>query len=110
MTGVQTCALPIFDGGDYLAVNQVAVIDKGTNDGLQQGSMFALKEKGYAVKGDKGEYHYDDENNKKSIQLPETVVGELIVIRPYESFSLALITRSETPIHKRMIVTSPQTK
>lgn len=109
-TNSKASLLGSIDGGDYLAVNQVAVIDKGTNDGLQQGSMFALKEKGYAVKGDKGEYHYDDENNKKSIHLPETVVGELIVIRPYESFSLALITRSETPIHKRMIVTSPQTK
>ncbi|OCH12117.1 peptidoglycan-binding protein [Aliivibrio sp. 1S165] len=107
--GMGVSILGSIDGGEYLAVNQVAVIDRGSNDGLFQGSMFSLKEEGYVVKGNKGEYYYDLDKgkNKNSHQLPQTQIGELIVIRPYETFSLALITRSEMPIHKGVIAVSP---
>ncbi len=107
--GMGVSILGSIDGGEYLAVNQVAVIDRGTNDGLLQGSMFSLKEEGNVVKGNKGEYYYDLDKgkNKNSLQLPQTKIGELIVIRPYEKFSLALITRSEMPIHKGVIAISP---
>jgi hypothetical protein len=85
------------------------VIDKGSNDGLLQGSMFSLREEGNIVNGNKGEYYYetDKDTKKKGIQLPQTEIGELIVIRPYEKFSLALITKSEMPIHKGVIAVSP---
>ncbi|WP_300173478.1 LysM peptidoglycan-binding domain-containing protein [uncultured Aliivibrio sp.] len=95
-------------GGKYLAVNQVAVVDRGSNDGIQQGNMFSLKENGHVVKGKKGEYFYDlnKGDSEKGIQLPQVTIGELIIIRPYEAFSLALITRSETVIHQDTIVLS----
>ncbi|CED72657.1 putative cell wall degradation enzyme [Aliivibrio wodanis] len=106
---LQAAILGSIDGGQYLAVNQVAVINKGSEDGVIQGSMFTLKESGHVVQGDKGEYQYAiDKESKKGIQLPQTNVGELIVIRPYEYFSLALITKSEAPIHKSIIAVSPQ--
>lgn len=106
---IDVSILGSIDGGEYLAVNQVAVIDKGSNDGLLQGSMFSLKEEGNIVNGNKGEYYYevDKDTKKKGIQLPQTEIGELIVIRPYEKFSLALITKSEMPIHKGVIAVSP---
>lgn len=96
-------------GGDYLAVNQVTVIDRGSDDGLQQGSRYLLKEKGREVNGHKGEYYYDSNNiEKEGFQLPKIEIGELIVIRPYKQFSLALITRGERPINNTTLVESPK--
>lgn len=96
-------------GGDYLAVNQVTVIDRGSDDGLQQGSSYLLKEEGREVHGNKGEYYYDSNKiEKEGFQLPQIEVGELIVIRPYKQFSLALITRGERPINKNTLVISPR--
>lgn len=96
-------------GGDYLAVNQVTIIDRGSDDGLQQGSRYLLKEEGREVNGHRGEYYYDSNNiEKEGFQLPKIEVGELIVIRPYKQFSLALITRGERPINKNTLVISPR--
>lgn len=96
-------------GGDYLAVNQVMIIDRGSDDGLQQGSRYLLKEEGREVNGHRGEYYYDSNNiEKEGFQLPKIEIGELIVIRPYKQFSLALITRGERPINKNTLVISPK--
>ncbi|MCV5959403.1 hypothetical protein OFO30_28885, partial [Escherichia coli] len=46
----------------------------------------------------------------KKITLPQSKVGELLVIRPYEYFSLALITTSTKPINKEVSVVSPLTQ
>ncbi|MDW3642450.1 peptidoglycan-binding protein, partial [Vibrio sp. 1291-1] len=40
----------------------------------------------------------------------QSKVGELLVIRPYEYFSLALITTSTKPINKEVSVVSPLTQ
>ena len=96
-------------GGDYLSVNQVTIIDRGSDDGLQQGSRYLLKEEGREVNGHRGEYYYDSNSiEKEGFQLPKIEVGELIVIRPYKQFSLALITRGERPINKNTLVISPR--
>lgn len=109
---IQLSILGSIDGGEYLAVNHVAVVDKGFKDGLLQGSMFYLKEVGHVIKGKKGSYYYDlnGDNGEKEIQLPQVTTGELIIIRPYEAFSLALITKSELPIHQGTMAISPITE
>lgn len=96
-------------GGDYLAVNQTIVIDRGSDDGLQQGSVYLLKEEGREVHGNKGEYYYgSNQIEKEGFQLPKIEVGEFIVIKLYKRFSLALITRGEKPINKNTLVVSPK--
>ncbi|MBD1573910.1 LysM peptidoglycan-binding domain-containing protein [Vibrio sp. S17_S38] len=98
------------DNHAFMSVNQVVIIDRGSDDGLVQGSMFNLSKVGSAVYGKKGQYSYkegDFFHAGKRIDLPPIAIGEMIVIRPYEKFSLALITKSEEPIKKDSIAISP---
>lgn len=95
------------DGAKFSAKNQVVVIDRGTHDELRQGSMFALSASGAVVYGDQGDYSYEDEVLGHQIQLPDTEVGSLMVIRPYQYFSLALVTQSSQPISDETLVVSP---
>ena len=95
------------DGAKFSAKNQVVVIDRGTHDGLRQGSMFALSASGAVVYGDQGDYSYEDEVLGEQIQLPDTEVGSLMVIRPYQYFSLALVAQSSQSISDETLVVSP---
>ncbi|UWZ97139.1 LysM peptidoglycan-binding domain-containing protein [Vibrio splendidus] len=95
------------DGSQYSAKNQVVVINKGSQDNLRQGSMFTLSESGAVVFGKQGEYSYKESVASDKVQLPSTSLGSLMVIRPYEYFSLALITQSSKPVSNDILAVSP---
>lgn len=95
------------EGGKFSAKNQVVVIDRGTHDNLRQGSMFSLSQSGTVVYGQQGDYSYDNETLGDKIQLPNTEIGNLMVIRPYQYFSLALVTQSSKPISQDTLAVSP---
>ncbi|OEE00327.1 LysM peptidoglycan-binding domain-containing protein [Vibrio cyclitrophicus] len=95
------------DGSQYSAKNQVVVINKGSQDNLRQGSMFTLSENGAVVFGKQGEYSYKESAASDKVQLPSTSLGSLMVIRPYEYFSLALITQSSKPVSNDILAVSP---
>ncbi|CDU07886.1 putative protein containing LysM domain [Vibrio coralliirubri] len=95
------------DGSQYSAKNQVVVINKGSQDNLRQGSMFTLSESGAVVFGKQGEYSYQESAASDKVQLPSTSLGSLMVIRPYEYFSLALITQSSKPVSNDILAVSP---
>ncbi|MCF7488591.1 LysM peptidoglycan-binding domain-containing protein [Vibrio sp. A2-1] len=95
------------DGSQYSAKNQVVVINKGSQDNLCQGSMFTLSESGAVVFGKQGEYSYQESAASDKVQLPSTSLGSLMVIRPYEYFSLALITQSSKPVSNDILAVSP---
>ncbi|CAM2772272.1 LysM peptidoglycan-binding domain-containing protein [Vibrio ordalii] len=100
----ETHILGSLEGSEYSAQNQVVVIDKGLADQLRQGTMFDLIQAGSKVSGKKGQHQH---NLDETLQLPSSLVGSLMVIRPYEHFSLALITDSRVPIGKSVIAVSP---
>ncbi|MEZ8230574.1 LysM peptidoglycan-binding domain-containing protein [Vibrio splendidus] len=95
------------DGSQYSAKNQVVVINKGSQDNLRQGSMFTLSESGAVVFGKQGEYSYKESAASDKVQLPSISLGSLMVIRPYEYFSLALITQSSKPVSNDILAVSP---
>ncbi|WP_299693851.1 LysM peptidoglycan-binding domain-containing protein [uncultured Vibrio sp.] len=95
------------EGSQYSAKNQVVVINKGTKDSLRQGSMFTLSERGVVVFGQQGEYSYKESATRDKVQLPSTSPGSLMVIRPYDYFSLALITHSSKPVSNDIVAVSP---
>ncbi len=95
------------EGIRFSSTNQVVVIDKGTADKLKQGSVFDLKEDAHPVAKDGDGFQKEVGLFDKPIILPQSKVGELLVIRPYEYFSLALITNSTKPISNEVTVVSP---
>jgi len=96
-------------GSQFSAKNQVLIIDRGTHDNLRQGSMFDLKAGGATVFKKQGEYTYEGSVGDK-VELPDTKAGTLMVIRPYEFFSLALVTNSAKPINGDILAVSPLLK
>ncbi|MBR9875833.1 MAG: LysM peptidoglycan-binding domain-containing protein [Vibrionaceae bacterium] len=95
------------EGIHFSSTNQVVVIDKGRVDKLKQGSVFDLKEDAHPVAKDGDGFQREVGLFDKPIILPQSKVGELLVIRPYEYFSLALITNSTKPINNEVTVVSP---
>ncbi|KQA17258.1 LysM peptidoglycan-binding domain-containing protein [Vibrio metoecus] len=106
--GSEAHILGSLEGSQYAGQNQVVVMDQGSSDGLAQGSMFELYQAGAKVSDKKGEFTYQQEGSDVDVQLPSLKVGTLMVIRPYERFSLALITNSSAPISHDVLALSPQ--
>ncbi|MGY3568360.1 LysM peptidoglycan-binding domain-containing protein [Vibrio paucivorans] len=104
----QATILGALEGVEYVGQNQIVVIDKGTQDKLRQGSMFELYQQGSKVFKQGNEFSYQEERGAGELQLPDTPVGSLMVIRPYPFFSLALITDSKAPIDKNVTALSPE--
>lgn len=108
--GTSARLLGNIEGIRFSSTNQVVVIDKGTADSLKQGSVFDLKENANPVYQDGDGFKKEVSLFDKAIILPQRKVGELLVIRPYEYFSLALITNSTKPINNEITVVSPLTE
>ncbi|NOH69537.1 LysM peptidoglycan-binding domain-containing protein [Vibrio rotiferianus] len=95
------------EGMRFSSTNQVVVLDLGSKDNLRQGSMLNLMEDAHALYQNSDGYTKEGGLFDSEVVLPKSKVGELLVIRPYEYFSLALITNSTKPINKEVSVVSP---
>ena len=85
--------LGTLEGNQYVGKSQMVIIDRGTQDTLSQGTVFDLYARGGVLEG--------------GIQLPSTVIGRLMVIHPYEYFSLAMVTESSQPVSVHTLLKSP---
>jgi hypothetical protein len=96
------------EGRKYMSNFDVVVLDRGHLDGMHSGHVFDLFKQGANVQGQKGSYHYKDNPLAGSTQLGQISVGKLMVLRPYESFSLAIIIQSLEPFTSGVIALSPE--
>lgn len=80
----------IRDDGREAGQHQVLGISLGIKDGIKAGTVLSIYQSGRAV---------DDAVSGKAVTLPKEKVGDLIVLVPQQSASLALITNSTAPIH-----------
>lgn len=89
-----------FLGGNVTsaAQNDVVVINKGVRDGLKDGDVLTVQQRGEnaldTVRGDR-------------IQLPPLNAGTLILFRTFEKVSYGLIIRSTLPIHLGDMAVTP---
>jgi len=99
--------LGTLEGSQYVGQNQVVVIDRGEQDNLTQGSMFELYKHGAAVSAKQSASKVVEKAVKDKLTMPNQRIGSLMVIRPYQHFSLALVTESLQPIGKDTLVQAP---
>ncbi|EGU34183.1 hypothetical protein VII00023_06652, partial [Vibrio ichthyoenteri ATCC 700023] len=98
--------LGAIDGGDYVAQNQLVVINRGQQEGLRQGSVFQLYQSmSMLVPGDEAT-SITPERSKQE-KLPPLLIGNLMVVRPYQYFSLAVVTDSVQPVSRHTLLQSP---
>jgi hypothetical protein len=86
-------AQPITDGRivsvygnavQFAAQNQVVAINKGTRDGIENGHVLAILKNGETIIDKTG-------NGKETLKLPNERIGLLMVFRPFEKVSYALV-------------------
>ncbi|WP_230611045.1 LysM peptidoglycan-binding domain-containing protein [Vibrio cholerae] len=106
--GSEARILGSLEGSQYAGQNQVIVIDQGRSDGVAQGSMFELYQAAVQANAKPDRSAFRPKRSNSDVQLPSVKVGALMVIRPYERFSLALITDSSAPISAEVVALSPQ--
>ncbi|HID49603.1 MAG TPA: LysM domain-containing protein, partial [Chromatiales bacterium] len=79
----------------------VVAIDRGAREGLKQGHILAIYQKGEKVRDPRGEY------STKLIQLPSERAGLLMVFKVYDKVSYALVMEATRPIHIHDEVRTP---
>jgi hypothetical protein len=82
------------DGGiTQIGLHDVVVIDKGVKDGLEPGHTFDIYRRGRVVVD---RYHAQEGEN---VKLPDELAGVLMVFRPFDRVSYALVMEASGPIH-----------
>lgn len=74
------------------------VINKGTRDGVTEGSMLDIMKRGEVVR---------DRTVKEQVRLPAEKGGQLMVFRAYEKLSYALVLKATRPLNVGDQVRSP---
>ena len=75
----------------FAAQNQVVAINKGTRDGIESGHVLAILKNGETIIDRTG-------GAKETLKLPNERIGLLMVFRPFEKVSYALVLEiSDTP-------------
>ncbi len=107
--GVKAQVMGAIGGQSYIATSEVVVLDKGHLDSLQAGHVLQLHHPVTEIEGKKGSYDYKrSPYTGKQFQLAPRGIGEVMVIRAYEAFSLAIVLRSSEPFSSGVSALSPQ--
>ncbi len=102
--------ISLFDAISGIAKHQVAVINKGANDGLEVGHLLATYQKGVLAKDrflDKAKMKRGDEE-KLMVQLPDERSGLMMIFKTFDKVSYGLILESTRVIRKRDAVQKPR--
>lgn len=85
--------ISVLGGVSQIGLYNVVVIDKGAADGLQSGHELSIYQRGAMVKD---EYSADENGH---VNLPDENAGTLMVFRPFERVSYALVMKATQALH-----------
>lgn len=86
--------ISVLDGVSQIGQYNIVVIDRGTADGIETGHVFDIYQRGRLIK----DPVLPDEQSEM-VQLPDEIAGVLMVFRPFEKVSYALIMEATAAIH-----------
>jgi hypothetical protein len=92
-TSIKGSILSVLDGVNQIGKYNVVVIDKGAVDGLLPGHELDILKRG-RVSRDLYSAVKNDE-----VKLPDEIAGSLMVFRPFERVSYALVMKANQAIH-----------
>jgi hypothetical protein len=93
--------ISIFEGVRSLGRYQVVALDLGAEQGMEQGTVLAVYQRGQAVR-DIVSPPSDD-----TVRLPDEQAGILIVFRTYDRISYALVMEATGPLRLNDVVRNP---
>lgn len=92
--------ISVVEGVSQIGQYQVVVINKGTENGLERGHILAVNRSGHSMQDDMDE-------DKEIVKLPGQRAGTLLVFKPFETLSYALVMKATFPIKTLDEVTAP---
>ena len=90
--------ISVVDGVSDIGQYQIVVINKGLEDGMEKGNVLAIKQKGRKV---------SDPVEGGKVLLPDIQAGYLLVFRPFNKVSYALIMKATREIRLNDLITNP---
>ncbi|MGY6275968.1 LysM peptidoglycan-binding domain-containing protein [Methylomonas sp. MgM2] len=93
--------LRVMGGVTQIGQHDIVVIDKGIADGLEAGHTLDIYKRGQIVI----DRHYYDA--PEDVKLPDELAGQILVFRPFERVSYALVMKAKNAIHILDIVKTP---
>jgi hypothetical protein len=97
---VKARIVSIYGGVNAAGQNQIVSINKGSNAGLDVGSVLEL--------GRYGKVMQDKTNDKKLIRLPDEMYGKLFIFRIFKNISYGLIMEVTDTVEVGHIAQSPE--
>jgi len=99
-----------------VGTREVAVIDKGTNQGASAGQVLRVMKPGLKVTGDRNNLKYEVYSNmgeklltfRDSARLPDYNIGEAMIVRAYKNVSLVYILNAKDFVKAGLYVTDPE--
>jgi len=91
----------VMGGLSQIGAHDIVVIDKGKADGLEVGHALDIYKKGRIIK-DKIQ-----STEAVDVKLPDELAGMLMVFRPFERVSYALVMKASSAIHTLDMVQTP---
>jgi hypothetical protein len=99
---IEAKIISVYNGVENIGTYDVVILNKGRRENMDVGHVLTVMQAGEVVEDnfaeDKGEM----------ITLPSEIAGELMIFRTFEKTSLALIMRSNRPIHLFDTAVTPQ--
>jgi hypothetical protein len=85
-----------------IAKLQVAVINRGSREGLESGNLLAIYTKGTTV------YDHYSRGKKVNLDLPDLRSGLMMIFRTFDHVSYGLVLESTRVIHENDVVRTPK--
>jgi len=86
--------ISVLGGVSQIGQYNVVVIDKGIQDGIQTGNELTIYKRGKIARD-----IYTTANKDVTIKLPDEQAGTLMIFRPFERISYALVMKASQAIH-----------
>lgn len=95
---VDASIIRLFDRLTSVARNDVVVINRGAREGLREGHVLDVYQRGERVR---------DQQRNEMIRLPDSKSGTMVLFRVFEKVSYGLIIESSKPIYMSDVVKNP---
>jgi hypothetical protein len=100
-TRIRGHIISVVDGVSQIGQYSVVALDRGTADGIEAGHVLEIWQKGPVIRDIAGSRYGE------SVTVPEQRAGQLMVFRPFERVSYALVMRATRFIHVLDIAQTP---
>ncbi|MDP7041956.1 MAG: LysM peptidoglycan-binding domain-containing protein [Gammaproteobacteria bacterium] len=78
--------ISVVDGVSRIGQYQMVIVNRGSVDGLEAGSVLSVWQAGETIRDTVGNL-----NSRKKINLPDTFAGNVMVVKAYEDIAYALV-------------------